>query len=184
MLWPASCTIAPQQVPTDLAVIPSSGKTIRKHPTGWRTSPMRRRSRVVGVMVALASLSLFLTQDFVIPSAGAQSATTSLRGAVSDSKGLLVPGADVTLSNGSTGFVRTTKTDGQGVYQFLEVPPANYVLTVAAAGFAKVKRDNVLLQVSSPATLNVSLQVAGGSVTVEVTSEAPMVNTTDATLGN
>jgi hypothetical protein len=144
---------------------------------------MRRRSRVISVVIAVASV-LFLTLNFLIPPADAQSATTSLRGAVSDSKGLMVPGADVTLSNGATGFLRTTKTDGQGAYQFLEVPPANYVLSVAAAGFAKIKRDNVVLQVSSPATLNVSLQVAGGSVTVEVTSEAPMVNTTDATLGN
>ncbi len=68
-------------------------------------------------------------------------------------------------------------------YQFLEVPPASYVLTVDAAGFARMKRDNVVLQVSSPASLNVTLQVQGGSVIVEVTGEAPMVNTQDASLG-
>ncbi|MGB9282625.1 MAG: carboxypeptidase-like regulatory domain-containing protein, partial [Candidatus Sulfotelmatobacter sp.] len=75
-------------------------------------------------------------------------------------------------------------TDGQGSYQFLEVPPAKYVLTVEAPGFAKVKRENVVLQVSSPATLNIPLQVRGSSVVVDVSGEAPMVNTTDATLGN
>jgi hypothetical protein len=47
-----------------------------------------------------------------------------------------------------------------------------------------VKRENVVLQVSSPATLNVALQVQGSSVVVDVSGEAPMVNTTDATLGN
>ncbi|MGC2773440.1 MAG: carboxypeptidase-like regulatory domain-containing protein, partial [Candidatus Sulfotelmatobacter sp.] len=82
------------------------------------------------------------------------------------------------------GFSRSTKTDGQGTYQFLELPPAAYVLTVEAAGFAKTKRENVVLQVSNPTTLNLSLQVAGGSVVVEVTGESPLVNTTDATLGN
>ena len=137
---------------------------------------MRSGSRVV----TLLAVSLFAFQTLTF----AQSATTSLRGTVSDAKGLVVAGANVTLSNAATGFSRSTTTDGQGAYQFLELPPANYVLTIGAPGFAKVKRENVVLQVSSPATLNVALQVQGSSVVVDVSGEAPMVNTTDATLGN
>jgi len=113
-----------------------------------------------------------------------QSATSSLHGTISDSKGLVIAGASITLSGAETGFLRNTTTDSQGTYQFLEVPPAKYVLTVEAPGFAKVKRENVVLQVSSPATLNLALQVQGSSVVVDVSGEAPMVNTTDATLGN
>lgn len=137
---------------------------------------MRSGARVVVLLAVL--LLAFQNLSF------AQSATTSLRGTVSDAKGLVVAGAEVTLSNAATGFSRSTKTDGQGTYQFLELPPAAYVLTVEAAGFAKTKRENVVLQVSNPTTLNLSLQVAGGSVVVEVTGESPLVNTTDATLGN
>ena len=137
---------------------------------------MRSGARVVTLLVA--SLLAFQILSF------AQSATTSLRGTISDAKGLVVAGANVTLSSAATGFSRSTKTDGQGVYQFLEVPPAAYVLTVEAAGFAKLKRENVVLQVSSPATLPLTLQVQGGSVIVDVSGEAPQVNTTDATLGN
>src|SRR4029077_19505384 len=114
----------------------------------------------------------------------AQSATTSLRGTVSDTKGLVVAGATVTLSNAATRFSRSTKTDGQGVYQFLELPPASYLLTVEAAGFATMKRENLLLQVSSPATQNLTLEVKGGTIVVDVSGEAPTVNTQDATLGN
>jgi hypothetical protein len=113
-----------------------------------------------------------------------QSATTSVRGTISDSKGAVVSGATVTLSNKDTGFTRSANTDDQGVYQFLEVPPANYVLTVTAGGFATTKRENVVLQVSSPATVNLALQVQGSNVIVDVTGEAPIVNTQDATLGN
>jgi carboxypeptidase family protein len=113
-----------------------------------------------------------------------QSATTSVRGTISDSKGAVVSGATVTLSNKDTGFSRSANTDDQGVYQFLEVPPANYVLTVTAGGFATTKRENVVLQVSSPATVNLALQVQGSNVIVDVTGEAPIVNTQDATLGN
>jgi len=117
-------------------------------------------------------------------SAFAQSATTSLRGTISDAKGAVVAGATVNLSNKATGFSRTVKTDDQGTYQLLEVPPSTYVMTVTAAGFATTKRDNVVLQVSSPATVNMALQVQGGSVVIEVTGDAPQVNTQDATLGN
>jgi hypothetical protein len=145
---------------------------------------MRHKISACAPVLLLLSVFTLAAANFFLPKAAAQGATTSLRGVITDAKGLVVPGATVTLGNSATGFMRTTKTDGQGAYQFLEVPPANYVLTVEAAGFAKTRRENVLLQVSSPATLNLSLQVAGGSVVVEVTSEAPMVNTTDATLGN
>lgn len=116
--------------------------------------------------------------------ASAQSATTSLRGTVSDAKGAVVSGASATLTNSATGFSRTAKTDNQGSYQFLEVPPATYVLMVSSAGFATVKRENVVLQVSNPATLNLTLEVQASSVIVDVTGEAPVINTTDATLGN
>jgi hypothetical protein len=137
---------------------------------------MRSGSRVVTVLTAF--LLAFQVLTF------AQSATTSLRGVVSDAKGLVIADASVTLSSGATGFSRSTKTDSQGAYQFLEVPPADYVLTIEAPGFAKIRRENVVLQVSSPSTLNVTLQVKGGSVVVDVSGEAPMVNTQDATLGN
>ena len=70
----------------------------------------------------------------------AQSATSSLHGTIADAKGAMVAAATVTLSNKSTGFSRTVKTDDQGAYQFLEVPPSTYVMTVTAAGFATTKR--------------------------------------------
>jgi len=137
---------------------------------------MRSGSRVVTLL--LVSLLCLPTLTF------SQSATSSLHGTITDAKGLVIAGASLTLSNAETGFSRTTTTDGQGTYQFLEVPPAKYVLSIVAPGFAQVKRENVVLQVSSPATLNLALQVQGSSVVVDVSGEAPMVNTTDATLGN
>ena len=77
-----------------------------------------------------------------------------------------------------------TKTGSDGVYQFLQVPPATYTLTVVATGFGTLKRDNVTLQVSLPATVDISMEVKGRSEVVEVTGEATLVNTTDATQGN
>lgn len=113
-----------------------------------------------------------------------QSATSSLRGTINDAKGAVVQGATVTLTNPSTGFSRSTKSAADGGYQFLEVPPASYGLTVSYGGFATVRQDHVVLQVSQPETVNITLQVKGTTEVVEVTSAAPVVNTTDASQGN
>jgi hypothetical protein len=114
----------------------------------------------------------------------AQSSTTSLRGTVTDPKGSVIANAKATLNNAATGFSRTTTTASDGVYQFLQVPPATYTLTVEAPGFATLKQDNVTLQVSMPATLDLNMHVKGVSEVVEVSGEAPLVNTTDASQGN
>src|SRR5258708_15095652 len=116
--------------------------------------------------------------------ASAQTATTSLRGAITDPKGAVLPGATVTLNNPATGFSRTTKSGNDGEYQFLEVPPATYVMTVTVSGFATIKEDKVILQVSQPAKLDIAMQVKGTTEIVEVNGEAPLVNTTDASQGN
>src|SRR5579872_3390110 len=137
---------------------------------------MRSRSRRIAVLfISFLSLGTF---------ALAQSATTSVRGTISDAKGAVVAGATVTLENSATGYSRTVKTDDQGTYQMLEVPPSTYTLTVMAEGFATTRREKLVLQVSNPATVNMTLEVKGSSVIVDVSGEAPLVNTTDATLGN
>ena len=114
----------------------------------------------------------------------AQTSTTSLRGTIVDPNGAVVPGTEVILTNSATAFVRATKTDGQGFYQFLEVPPANYNLTIKAAGFGTLRVDNVRLLVNTPATLNQKLQVQAVAEKVEVMSQAPLVNTQDASIGH
>jgi hypothetical protein len=137
---------------------------------------MRSGSRVVTLLVGF-----FLAVSIL---ASAQSATTSLRGTITDPKGAVLQGATVTLNNPATGYSRTTKSGNDGAYQFLEVPPATYTLTVTATGFATLKEEGVRLMVSTPATLNFTVAVQGQSVTVEVSGTAPLVNTTDATLGH
>lgn len=137
---------------------------------------MRSGSRVVTSLVVFV-----LAFSFCVL---AQTATTSLRGTITDTKGAVLQGATVTLANTATGFSRTTKSGDDGVYQFLEVPPATYTLTVASSGFATLKQDKVPLQVNLPATLDMAMQVKGGTEIVEVTGTAPLVNTQDASMGH
>ena len=126
----------------------------------------------IGFFVALSTLAF------------TQSATTSLHGTISDEKGAVVQGAIVTINNAATGYTRSTKSSADGVYQLLEVPPSSYTLTVTAPGFATMKQEKVVLQVSQPATVDIAMQIKGTTEVVEVTGEAPVVNTQDATLGN
>jgi Carboxypeptidase regulatory-like domain len=135
--------------------------------------------RLVGRAVITAVL-LLIVQSLV----SAQSTTTSLHGTVYDPKGAVVSGAGLSLTNPATGFSRTTKSDDHGVYQFLELPPATYQLLVNASGFAAVKETGIELLVNTPGTVNVTMQVSGGTVTLEVTSSAPLVNTDDASMGH
>ena len=68
--------------------------------------------------------------------------------------------------------------------QFLQLPPATYVVTTTAAGFATIRQPNVELRVNTPGTVNVTIKVSAVTETVDVTGTAPLVNTQDATLGH
>ncbi len=137
---------------------------------------MRSGSRAV----ALAG-SLFLLIGGL---AWSQVATTSVKGTVSDAKGAVVTQATVTLENSSTGFSRSTKTNGQGEYEFVQIPPGTYAITATASGFGTTKVNGAQLLVNTPGTQNLQLQVAAAATVVEVQGQAELVNTQDASIGN
>nr|MDP9146295.1 carboxypeptidase regulatory-like domain-containing protein [Acidobacteriota bacterium] len=114
----------------------------------------------------------------------AQTGTTSLNGVVTDKSGATVADAMVTLSNPSQGYVRDTKTNKAGEYEFISLPPGTYTLTVEMPGFRKFEQKELRLLVNSPATTNVQLEVGESTQTVEVSAQAQVLNTTDASLGN
>src|SRR5580700_5676662 len=112
-----------------------------------------------------------------------QVATSSLRGVVSDPSGAVTAGVTVVLERKDVGFHARRQTDANGTYQFQQVPPGTYALTLTSAGFAE-QQGNVQLLVDQPATRNVSLQVNSTMTSVDVDSAMPVLNTTDASIGN
>lgn len=110
-------------------------------------------------------------------------ATTSLRGVVTDPSGAAIPGARVTLVQTATNTVRTTTTGNDGAYAFTELQPGDYTLTIEAEGFRKYEQRNLTLLVNLPATVNVRMQLGALTQVVSVTGEAPLLNRTDASLG-
>jgi hypothetical protein len=113
----------------------------------------------------------------------AQTAATSLRGIVHDPSGALVPGATVTLTNKSIDKTLSAVTNDAGFYQFQQIPPAQYLISVTASGFAAQSKTAGLL-VNQPATIDFTLSMQSNTVTVDVSASAQTLNTTDATLGN
>lgn len=136
--------------------------------------------KVLGISAFLSACVLLFA--FCGASAWGQ-AMTSLRGTVTDPSGAAIPNAKVTLTNTATNVPRETDTTSRGEYSFASVLPGTYSLAVNANGFEAYKQSGVLLQVNSPATVDVRLQVGAASQTVEVKGQAPLLNQTNASLG-
>jgi len=115
-------------------------------------------------------------------SQSASSGTVS--GIVTDQSNAVVAGAAITLTDTSTNISRTGNSNATGRYFFADVTPGTYSLTVAKAGFATTKTENQIVQVGVNLTVNLSLQVGGANVVVEVSSVGNELQTMNATVGN
>jgi Carboxypeptidase regulatory-like domain len=94
---------------------------------GMNLSAVRFCVRGFGLMLVLIALA------GVRVSAQSNSSVTGL---VTDSSGGVVIGADVKLTDAGAGYLREAKTNGSGVYEFLQVPPGpNYSLSFSKDGF-------------------------------------------------
>ncbi|MFY9559180.1 MAG: carboxypeptidase regulatory-like domain-containing protein [Terriglobales bacterium] len=113
-----------------------------------------------------------------------QASSSSLRGTVTDPSGSAIQGATVVIANPESKTTRTATTGETGDYRFLALPPGTYTLTVNATGFARYEQTGIQLLVNSPATANVQLKVGSTNESVTVTSEAPILNLVDASIGN
>jgi carboxypeptidase family protein/TonB-dependent receptor-like protein len=99
-----------------------------------------------------------------------------VQGTILDPTKAAVPAAKVDLKNSATGVVRSTQSNGVGVYYFGSVPPGPYVLTVEASGFKKWE-GTLTLVVGQTAAVDPTLEVGTLQATVEVTGAAPVVTT-------
>ena len=113
----------------------------------------------------------------------AQTSFTSLRGTIADNSGAMIPNAQVSLKNTATNAELTGSTDSAGLFQFPQVTPGTYTITVTASGFAPSTKQAQLL-VNQPATVNFQLGVQASATVVNVSAEAQTLNNIDATIGN
>ncbi len=74
-------------------------------------------------------------------------------------------------------------SDEEGSYTFTQLPPGSYEITVEAKGFSKVIVKDVELNVGTKQTLNIELRAGAVTETVEVTSDAALIETTKSDIG-
>jgi len=114
----------------------------------------------------------------------AQSTGGRILGRVSDASGAVLANVKVTLTNDATGVSADTTTSGNGDYGFPQVSVGTYRIEFDLAGFKKSVQKGVNVDLNQVVTLNSVLQIGQTKEVVEVTSEAPLVDTTSTQLGS
>jgi len=137
---------------------------------------MARRS--LAVRLAVFSLLTLLASPALGQSTGGR-----ILGRVADPSGAVLANVSVRITNQATGVARDTKTNGSGDYTFVEVAPGNYTAEFEQKGFKRNVQKDVTVDVNQVVTLNSTLQIGATAETVEVTSEAPLVDITSTQLG-
>jgi outer membrane receptor protein involved in Fe transport len=129
--------------------------------------------------LGLTGLSLILAATL----AHAQTFRGTILGTIMDSSGAAIPGAQVVIKNQGTGQARTTVTGEAGTYTVPELPIGQYSVTASKEGFESTSMANVQVTVASEQRVDVTLQPGRVSSQIEVQAAAPMVATTEDTLG-
>lgn len=129
---------------------------------------------LIPVMCDRAAALLLLALCLVAPSSLAAQATGSLRGEVEDPAGAVVPGAVVTLAEGSQ--VLSTQSGPDGTYSFRGLPEGTYTLSVQVQGFAPFSRQGIAIAPGQARQMNVSLTIQVQKQSVTVTGQTNTVS--------
>jgi hypothetical protein len=128
-------------------------------------------------------LAVISTLALVCQASFAQQITGQIVGTVFDSQGAALASAEVTVTDPSNGFSRSTVSTSSGTYSLPLLPPGTYNMTVKAKGFATVEQKGVSLLVGQILTINPSLKPGAAGEVVEVSAEAPLVETSRTEIG-
>src|SRR4030095_3052616 len=130
---------------------------------------------------SLLALSLVLSFGQVF----AQSTVTGgINGTVTDPQGGVVPNAPITVTNIGTNSVVTVTTNDDGGYRVSNLQPGTYRVETTVTGFAPVKADNIIVEVGQSTPVDIPLSLGTATAEVEVTAEAPVINTTSPELSS
>src|SRR6185312_8507992 len=131
------------------------------------------------------SVLLLLAALFLLPSSAlAQEVTASIVGTVVDPSGAAVNGATITAKDLDRGTVLTTTTNDAGAFNISSVPVGRYQVKVEAKGFQSVINQSLTVSLNQTARLNIQMRIGQTTETVEVSGEAPLLQTDTSLLGN
>jgi hypothetical protein len=128
----------------------------------------------MGIVVSLilCSLSLF-----------AQAGTGEISGTVTDATGAVVAGATINVSNPSTGFQRTMRSNASGLYSVPALVPGVYSVKIEMSGFASQQKSGIELQTGQVVKVDFALAVGNVAEVVEVTGASPVLETEQTSVG-
>ena len=131
----------------------------------------------------LASSLLGMSFLLMLSAAWAQSDRGAIAGTVLDSSGAAVPGASVTLKGADTGSIYKTVSSSTGGFRVNDLAIGRYDVTVEATGFKASVQKGVEIQISTVASLNVTLQPGNVTESVTVSADAPTIQTDSSDVG-
>jgi hypothetical protein len=145
----------------------------------WKKSPGNslRLSALKWLVIPVLAIMMPLCAKAQLAGAG------TIQGTVTDTTGAVVPGATVTARNLSTGVETVRTTTKSGLYSLSPLDVGKYTLTVTAASFETLVRENLQVDGMQVLGLDLTLQVGSTSTTVTVSTAPPPLETEDATLG-
>jgi hypothetical protein len=134
---------------------------------------------------ACALVILVLCLAFGVNPAAAQSTTDgAIGGLIKDPNGAVVPNATITVRNEGTNKESTATSDDEGRFRVVQLQPGNYTVTIGVSGFASFSQPHVVVEVGRVTSLDIPLSISGSTEQVEVTAEAPVINTTQQDFSN
>jgi outer membrane receptor protein involved in Fe transport len=108
---------------------------------------------------------------------GQSTVTGAIGGTVTNPNQEIVPGAAVSVRNNGTNKVDSATTDDQGRFRIVNLEPGTYTVTINASGFSPFTTDKIVVEVGRVTDLPATLSIGAVQGTVEITSEAPVINT-------
>ena len=133
-------------------------------------------SRRIAALLALAASP-------TLAAAQSQSINGTIRGQITDATGAPVPNATVTVKNVDTGYLRELTTDSDGTYLAPNLPIGTYSVSTVSGSFAPFTQRGIHVDAGSALTVDESLKVGSVATEVEVSSDAPILETTRTDLG-
>ncbi|HEY3839437.1 MAG TPA: carboxypeptidase-like regulatory domain-containing protein [Bryobacteraceae bacterium] len=113
----------------------------------------------------------------------AQEFRGTFSGTVTDSSGAAIPKAKIVATETGTGSKTTVYSEGTGAYTIPFLPPGNYDITAEATGFKQYVRNGLKLSAGDSSVIDIRLEVGSAGETVTITADAPILEASNATVG-
>ena len=131
-------------------------------------------------MKALLAILVLLVASLPLP---AQITTSTIEGSVSDTQGLRIADADITVSGAALATPQHVTSDANGNYRAVALPVGEYTITASHSGFTTKTFEHLVLLVNQPLTFDITLGVGTVNQQVTVTGESLLIETKASSTG-